>query len=71
MGWVALIAIAPLVERLPSTGLAWLVAGGLSYTLGAVVFLFDDRIRYGHFTWHLFVLGGSGCHVAAVLLAPV
>ena len=71
MGWVALIAIAPLVERLPGVGLAWLVAGGLSYTLGAVVFLFDDRIRYAHFTWHLFVMGGSGCHVAAVLLVPV
>jgi hemolysin III len=70
LGWVALIAIAPLVERLPGTGLAWLVAGGLSYTLGAVVFLFDDRIRYAHFTWHLFVMGGSGCHVAAVLLTP-
>ena len=52
---------------MPVAGLAWLVAGGLCYTLGAVVFLFDERLRYGHFVWHLFVLTGSACHVAAVL----
>lgn len=67
LGWVALIALSPLVERLPGAGLAWLLAGGLSYTLGALVFLLDHRIRYAHFVWHLFVMGGSACHVAAVL----
>lgn len=67
MGWVALLAAGPLVERMAPTGLAWLVAGGLSYTLGAVVFLLDHRIRYGHFVWHLFVLGGSACHFFAAL----
>ena len=70
MGWVALIAAVPLVERLPGAGLAWLVAGGLAYTLGAVVFLFDSKIRYAHFVWHLFVMAGSGCHFFA-LLQPV
>ena len=68
MGWVAVIAAGPLVERLPTTTLAWLVAGGLAYTLGAAVFLLDSRIRYAHFVWHLFVLAGSGCHVVAALL---
>ena len=67
MGWVAVIAAAPLVARMPGAGLAWLVAGGLSYTAGAVVFLFDSRVRYAHFVWHLFVLGGSACHFIAVL----
>jgi hemolysin III len=65
MGWVAVVAVAPLVGRMPVAGLAWLVAGGLSYTLGALVFLFDDRVRYAHFVWHLFVLGGSTCHFFA------
>ena len=65
MGWVALVATVPLVSRLPGAGLAWLVAGGLSYTLGALVFLFDHRVRYAHFVWHLFVLGGSVCHFFA------
>lgn len=66
MGWVALIAAVPLVERLSAAELGWLVAGGLAYTLGAVVFHFDSKLRYGHFVWHLFVLAGTGCHVVAV-----
>mgnify|MGYP001809963647 FL=1 len=67
MGWVAVVAVGPLVERMPPAGLAWLVAGGLSYTLGAIVFLLDHRIRYAHAVWHLFVLGGSVCHFFAAL----
>ncbi len=67
MGWVAVIAAAPLLARMPGEGLAWLIAGGVSYTAGAVVFLYDSRVRYAHFVWHLFVLGGSGCHFFAVL----
>jgi len=43
------------------------VAGGLAYTLGVPFFALDARLRYSHFIWHLFVLTGSGCHVAAVL----
>jgi len=67
MGWVALVAVQPLMERMPVAGLALLVAGGLAYTLGAVVFMFDSRLRYGHFAWHLFVLAGSACHFFAAL----
>jgi len=67
MGWVAVIAVVPLLQRLPGAGLAWLVAGGLAYTAGALVFLLDNRVRYAHFVWHLFVMAGSGCHFWAVL----
>jgi hemolysin III len=67
MGWVAVIAVVPLLQRLPGAGLAWLVAGGLAYTAGALVFLLDNRVRYAHFVWHLFVMAGSGCHFFAVL----
>ena len=67
MGWVALVAAVPLVERMSAEGLAWLVAGGLSYTAGAVVFVFDTRLRYAHFVWHLFVMAGSACHFSAAL----
>jgi hemolysin III len=67
MGWVALVAVAPLVQGMSASGLTWLVAGGLSYTAGAVVFLCDSRWRYAHFVWHLFVLGGSTCHFFAAL----
>jgi len=65
MGWVAVVAAGPLVERMPLAGLAWLVAGGLCYTLGALVFMFDSRVRYAHAVWHLFVLAGSVCHFFA------
>jgi hemolysin III len=67
MGWSVLIAAVPLVEGISSTGLAWLVAGGAAYTAGAVVFLFDSKLRYAHFVWHLFVMAGSACHFCAAL----
>ena len=65
MGWVAVVAIAPMLERMPFAGLAWLVAGGLCYTLGAAVFMLDNKVRYAHAVWHLFVLAGSVCHFFA------
>ena len=67
MGWMVLIAAVPLFERMSASGLAWLVAGGVSCPLGAVVYLFDSKLRYAHFVWHLFVMGGSACHFCAAL----
>ena len=67
MGWVAVIAAVPLIERLSGGALAWLVAGGLAYTVGAVIYLFDARLRYTHFVWHLFVMAGSTCHFVAAI----
>ena len=65
MGWLVLIAIKPLLITLDLWTLSWLVAGGLSYTLGTY-FYQRDAIRYFHAIWHLFVLGGSVCHFVAV-----
>jgi len=67
MGWLIVIAADPLSARVPASGLLWLVAGGLAYTLGVVFFAFDSRLRYGHFIWHLFVMAGTACHYFAVL----
>ena len=67
MGWAALIAIRPLWLNMAPGGLAWLLAGGLAYTLGVVFFLLHERLRYSHFVWHLFVLTGTGCHYFTVL----
>jgi hemolysin III len=67
LGWLAVFILKPLMSSMPVEGLALLIAGGGLYTLGAVVFHFDDRIPYGHFIWHLLVLGASGCHFLAVL----
>jgi len=67
MGWVVVIAIEPLLARVPTAGLLWLVAGGLSYTVGVAFFATDSRLQYGHFVWHLFVIAGTVCHYFAVL----
>jgi hemolysin III len=67
MGWLVLIAAVPLAEHVPSRGVALLVAGGLAYTLGVVLFKLDSRWRYAHAVWHGFVVVGSGCHFIAVL----
>jgi hemolysin III len=67
MGWMALVAVVPLVERMPVAGLAWIAAGGLAYTAGVVFFALDSRVRYAHFLWHLFVIAGTACHYVAVL----
>ena len=68
MGWLVLIAIDPLVTRMPPTGLYWLLAGGLAYTVGIAFFAVDWRLRYSHFIWHLFVILGTACHYFAVFL---
>jgi hemolysin III len=66
MGWLALIAARPLLTNLPEPAIAWLAAGGVAYT-GGIAFYAARRLRYAHFVWHLFVVAGTGCHVAAVL----
>jgi hemolysin III len=67
MGWLALVAIEPLRLQVPTAGLFWLLAGGIAYTAGVAFFAADERLRYSHFVWHLFVLAGSACHFTAVL----
>lgn len=66
MGWLIVIAGQPLSARVPASGLLWLAAGGLAYTLGVIFFALDSRVRYGHFIWHLFVMAGTACHYFAV-----
>lgn len=67
MGWVVVIAINPLLSKVPTAGLIWLLAGGLFYTVGVVFFIVDSRLKYGHLVWHFFVLAGTICHFFAVL----
>lgn len=66
MGWMVLVAAGPMTRLLSPETLAWLVAGGLTYTAGTL-FYHSRRIPYAHAIWHLFVLGGSVCHFAAVM----
>jgi hemolysin III len=68
MGWVALVAVVPIIRALSWSGFAWLAAGGIVYTAGIVFYLFDERFRHFHGIWHLFVVAGSALHYVAILL---
>ncbi|PYK77340.1 MAG: hemolysin D [Verrucomicrobia bacterium] len=66
MGWLGLVAIRPLSAVVPALALLGLFAGGIAYTMG-VIFFVNERRRYNHFVWHLFVLTGTSCHFLALL----
>ncbi|KQZ60255.1 MULTISPECIES: hemolysin III family protein [unclassified Lysobacter] len=66
MGWLVIVAIKPLIGALDAWTLGWLLAGGLSYTLGTV-FYHRPALPYSHAIWHMFVIGGSVCHYVAVM----
>jgi hemolysin III len=65
MGWIAIFAVQPLYNILGFTPLAWIVAGGLIYTLGTIFYGWKS-IKHHHAIWHIFVLSGSICHFIAV-----
>ncbi len=65
MGWLVLFASGELVDSIDPLGFWLILAGGITYTAG-VIFYLADRIPYNHAIWHLFVVGGSACHFAAV-----
>ena len=65
MGWLMLVAVRPLWQRMPPMGFLWLGLGGVAYTAG-VPFYAAHR-RYSHFVWHLFVIAGTACHFVAVM----
>src|SRR5919108_206284 len=72
MGYLALVAVAPLAREVGG-GLGWLVAGGVAYTVGAIIYAVErpDPFpgRFGHHgLWHLLVLTGSACHFIFILL---
>lgn len=73
MGWLIVFAIKPLIANLSTEGIAWLFAGGVFYTVGAVVYSIG-RLPYGHATFHICCLLGSACHVVSVyffVLLPI
>lgn len=66
MGWLAIVAVKPMLMLIPVPGLLLILAGGIAYT-GGLAFFASQRIRYNHFIWHLFVIAGTTCHFFAVL----
>lgn len=67
MGWLVILVIEPLIQNLPNGGLWLLTAGGLSYSLG-VIFYIWKALPYSHAIWHLFVFAGTVLQFLAVLL---
>ena len=65
MGWIIIFAVKPLIENLPLNGLYWLLAGGIFYTIGAVLYSVK-KIKFNHAIFHVFVLLGSFSHFMAI-----
>jgi hemolysin III len=71
LGWVAVLAAPALFAALPARGMIWVIAGGVIYSVGALIFALErptlrPRVFGAHTVWHLCVLAGSACHVWAV-----
>ena len=66
MGWLAIVAIKPILTLVPLPGILLILAGGIAYS-GGLAFFAAHRLRYNHFIWHLFVMAGTVCHYLAVL----
>lgn len=66
IGWIAILALKPLLAALPLGGMALLLCGGACYSLGTI-FYHNERLYYSHAVWHLFVLAGSLFHYFAIL----
>ncbi|MEE9348655.1 MAG: hemolysin III family protein [Flavobacteriaceae bacterium] len=65
MGWIIVFAIKPLLISLPTEGVQWLFAGGISYTIGAILYSIN-KLKFNHAIFHVFVLIGSFCHFVSV-----
>lgn len=67
MGWLVILAVKPMLHALGSAPLLWLLGGGVAYTVGTFFYM-RPQLRYSHAIWHGFVILGSVCHYAAVML---
>lgn len=68
MGWIIIFAFKPLASAIDHKGISLLVAGGVVYTLGAILYRIGDNKRYFHSLWHFFVLGGTILHFFTIYL---
>ena len=68
MGWLILLVIGPTVRTVGTSGFLWLLAGGLAYTVGAVLYGIGKKRRYFHGVFHIFVLLGSALQAVCILV---
>ena len=67
MGWLIIVPISVLADKIASEGMTLLAVGGVFYTVGIIFYILDYRLKHAHGIWHLFVIGGSASHYAAIL----
>ena len=67
MGWLIVLVWDQLSAAASPTLLTFLIAGGLSYTVGAVFYALGNRWSWFHPIWHVFVLAGTACHFFAAM----
>lgn len=70
MGWTLLFILPLMLRSIPARGLWFILAGGLSYSIGVIFYLWR-KIKYSHAIWHLFVIGGTVCFFFAVLFGCI
>jgi len=70
MGWTVLAILPAMINVVSARGLWFILAGGLSYSLGIIFYLWR-RMKYSHAIWHLFVIGGTVCFFFAVLFGSI
>ena len=66
MGGLWLFFYDSFITQIPSDALWWIIAGCLTYLAGVIFYLLDNKLKYNHFIWHLFVLAASGCHYISI-----
>ena len=66
MGWLVLVAAKPMMESLTPDGWFWLMAGGITYSVGVIFYLWR-KLPYHHVIWHVLVICGSACHYYAIV----
>jgi len=70
MGWTLIFILPAMLRHISARGLWFIFAGGMSYSLGVIFYLWR-RMKYSHAIWHLFVIGGSVCFFFAVLFGCI
>lgn len=70
MGWALLFILPAMLRNIPPRGLWFILAGGLSYSIGVIFYLWR-RLKFSHTIWHLFVIGGTVCFFFAVLYGAI
>ena len=67
MGWLIIIAMPEMLDKVPAGGITLLASGGLAYSVGAIFYAIK-KIPYNHAIWHVFVLAGGICHFLAIYI---